>query len=321
MRYRLQSTNIFAIAVLVAYSAVSVVASAVIALRPDMPFATVWVNTTVYLVGFGLPCLIMAILLKYRQGQPLKETFSIRPLPILSILICIVLGITLQTLSSLIAQISAQFFNNLTDASITSMTVLPLPLLVFAMAILPALFEEMLCRGVLFDGYKEAPAWYQIVLPACFFGFLHMNFQQISYALPMGIILALVVYYTRSIFASIIIHFIVNGTQVTISWLAERKGMFAGGVFGEDLLLTIIGGTDNFTTNLIAAGIALVVTVLLLLALRKIHNVKGRGKRVPAPKWHKGGWIMYFALGYLFLNALVIEFLMPFMNELLNQFS
>ena len=30
---------------------------------------------------------------------------------------------------------------------------------------------------------------------------------------------------------------------------------------------------------------------------------------------------MYFALGYLFLNALVIEFLMPFMNELLNQFS
>jgi len=321
MHNRLQSTNIFAVALLAAYTAVSAVASMVIVFQPDMAFAEVWINTTVYLVGFGLPCIIMAVLLKYRRNQPLKETFSIRPLPVLSVLICLVLAITLQTISSLIAQISVRFFNNLTDDSILSMTSLPLPMLVFAMALLPAFFEEMLCRGILFDGYKETPVWYQIVLPACFFGFLHMNFQQISYALPMGIVLALVVYYTRSIFASMIIHFVLNGMQVTIAWLAENKGMFAGGVFGEDLLLTIIGSNESFTVNLIAAGVALAVTILLLLALRKIHHVSSREKRTLAPRWHKGGWIMYFALGYLFLNALAVEYLLPFMNEILNQLT
>ena len=318
MRNRLQKTNIFTIIVLVAFTAVSTIAS-VIAVFQNIAFMEVWLNSTIYLVGLGLPCIIMGVLLKYRDGQPLKETFSIRPLPILSILICIVLGITLQTVSSLIAQISAKFFNNLTNTSISNMTALPLPMIVFAMAILPAFFEEMLCRGVLFDGYKETPAWYQIVLPACFFGFLHMNFQQISYALPMGIVLALVVYYTRSIFASMIIHFVLNGTQVTVAWLAENKGMFEGGVFAEDLFLKIIGGSDDFTATLIAAAIALIVTVLVLLALRGIHHVKDREKRVVLPKWHKGGWIMYVALAYLFLNALAVEYILPFLNKITEQ--
>ena len=50
---------------------------------------------------------------------------------------------------------------------------------------------------------------------------MHLDGQQFLYAVALGIILALVVRITKSIFSSMIIHFIINGTSVTMSKLTD----------------------------------------------------------------------------------------------------
>jgi len=46
-----------------------------------------------------------------------------------------------------------------------------------------------------------------------FFGIIHLNPQQFSYAFVLGVIFAYMVYYTRSIWAGILPHFIFNASQ------------------------------------------------------------------------------------------------------------
>lgn len=322
IRHRLQMTGFFALAALGMYFAVSVAASAVMLMFP-IQYPDAWANMTLYLIGFGLPCAIYGVLLKYRFDQPLRETFSISLLPLPSVLLCFLLGLLIQPVTALIAQLSSMVFTDITSAAITAQTSMPLPLLIFSMAILPAFFEEILCRGVLYNGCKNAPVWYQLVIPAVFFGLLHMNFQQISYALPMGIFLAVVLYITGSIFSTMIIHFTLNGMQVTISWLNETLGWFERGKPLEDLWGTFCCGSDNL---LITASIALgsaVVIVLILLLLKKIRSSRSALVTAPEPtfrgisRWHTGAWILYMIFGFLFICALLMELMMPFISQVL----
>lgn len=318
MSHRLQCTNIFLIAMLGMYFLVSTVVSSAIMVVPDMPYADSWMNMTIYLSGFFLPCIVYAILMQHLWNQPIKNTFSLRKLPAASVFLSILLGILIQPVSALLAQLASMFFTDITSSSVQSMTSSPLPLMIFSMALLPALFEEILCRGILYDGYKDAPLWYQILFSGAFFGMLHMNFQQISYALPMGIFLAIVLTTTHSIYSTMIIHFVMNGTQVTLSWLNENLGWFDRGNKAEDIIASVLCGNTNLIITSTTALIALVLIIVILLVMKKLHQTdpeSAQGKRVPAPGWHKGAWILYLILGFLFMCSLLIELLMPLLQD------
>lgn len=74
--------------------------------------------------------------------------------------------------------------------------------------IIAPIFEEILYRGVLFNGllkkysYKKA-----IVFSAAIFGIAHMNLPQGVNAFCLGIIIATVYYYTRSLYVCMAMHF------------------------------------------------------------------------------------------------------------------
>ena len=51
------------------------------------------------------------------------------------------------------------------------------------------------------------------------FGIMHLDPQQFLYAAVLGFVLALVVRITNSIFASALIHFLINGTSITLQKL------------------------------------------------------------------------------------------------------
>ena len=204
MKYRLLLANIFAAVMLALYGSFTILSSMVIVVAPSLPYPIAVTSAILYLFGFGLPVLIYAVYVKKLTMQKVRETLSVRKLPILSILIVIAIAVFIQPVMSLIAQVSALFFNDITTVSIEGMTDMPLWLLILTSAVLPAVFEELVCRGMLMDGYKDTPVWYQILIPGLFFGFLHMNFQQISYAAVMGIYFAIILLITRSIWATMI---------------------------------------------------------------------------------------------------------------------
>ncbi|WP_082023985.1 CPBP family intramembrane glutamic endopeptidase [Clostridium polynesiense] len=82
---------------------------------------------------------------------------------------------------------------------------------ILAAVIIAAVFEEILFRGLVFKelskGMNISAA---IILQALFFGLAHGNKLQFIYAFYGGIILGLIYYWTNSLAAPILVHFLSN---------------------------------------------------------------------------------------------------------------
>lgn len=83
-------------------------------------------------------------------------------------------------------------------------------------AILPAIFEELLFRKVMINGAKKYGTVFSIIFTAVMFGLIHMNIPQAINAVFIGIVFAYVVIKTGSIIPSMILHFVNNGTQALL---------------------------------------------------------------------------------------------------------
>ena len=82
--------------------------------------------------------------------------------------------------------------------------------LVFAYCLLPALCEELVFRGILCAEYDRYGAVISITLSSLFFAMLHFSFPLFLNYLLLGALLAAVWYATRSLIATVILHFLYN---------------------------------------------------------------------------------------------------------------
>ncbi len=82
--------------------------------------------------------------------------------------------------------------------------------LILAYAALPAICEEFVFRGILCLEYESGGVTRAIVFSSLFFGLLHFNIQNLPVYVFSGVILALTLYATRSLFGAIIVHFLYN---------------------------------------------------------------------------------------------------------------
>ena len=79
-----------------------------------------------------------------------------------------------------------------------------------AFAVLPALTEEFVFRGIVVGEYESYGPGFAIVLSALTFAMSHFSFVRLPMFLFSGAVLALVLYATRSLFASALIHTLNN---------------------------------------------------------------------------------------------------------------
>lgn len=142
---------------------------------------------------------------------------------------------------------------------------LPLPVSLLAMAIMPAVFEEIAFRGVVLNNYKSAGILKAVFISGLFFGLFHLDFYQIGYAVAAGIFFSFLVVYTNSIYASIFSHFLINGTQVLYT-----KLIF---MISPEIVNTAINETVSTSSNyqMIVSGIffTLITTPFLVIVSKK----------------------------------------------------
>lgn len=120
-------------------------------------------------------------------------------------------------------------------------------------AILPAIFEELLFRKVMINGAKKYGTVFSIIFTAVMFGLIHMNIPQAINAVFIGIVFAYVVIKTGSIIPSMILHFVNNGTQA----------------------LLMINENNVVMTNIISyVYVALAIIGALIFVLKVIKNRK-----------------------------------------------
>lgn len=124
--------------------------------------------------------------------------------------------------------------------------------LFFLVAITPAICEELVFRGVLLQSLgREMRGWQAVALSAAVFGAFHLSFETALRFLPtafIGLLMGWVVWHSRSIFASMLMHLLNNAFVVAFLWQpALQKLAFRG----EELAWpTVAGGAV-----LLAAGL------------------------------------------------------------------
>ncbi len=119
---------------------------------------------------------------------------------------------------------------------------------IIMMAVLPAIGEELLFRGLLMRWFSKAISniHINIIITAFLFSAIHMQFFGFLPRFILGIILGYSYYWTKSIWAPIWLHFINNATTVTVYYWAFNSNSNVnpeevGNVAGlEYVLLSVI---------------------------------------------------------------------------------
>lgn len=164
------------------------------------------------------------IYLDVTRQSPL-EVLRIKLLKIKDLPLVILIGFLVIPIASFLGLITNLVFHNNVGDILSKISSLPLGIMLVVVALTPALCEEITMRGVVLSGYKRIGIHKAAVITGLLFGILHLNPSQFLYTFVLGIILAYMVDATGSIFASVICHFIFNGTNVILAWRNSRSGI------------------------------------------------------------------------------------------------
>ncbi len=122
-------------------------------------------------------------------------------------------------------------------------------------------FEEVLVRGAMLGNSKKYGTWSAAIATGLFFGLLHMNYPQVPFAAVMGFFSAFLVLKTKSIFPSILVHFIVNS-------IGGIQSLFVGRVDAEAIMAgDISAAMENPVPFIILMLIGLLILGLLGIGL------------------------------------------------------
>ena len=168
-----------------------------------------------HVITFIFPAIIYLIITK----QSIKNVLKLNKLYFKDALLIILLAFVCQPVMTFFSLISQFFFENEIGNFVTEIVASPYIILLLLIAVLPAITEEITIRGVVLSGYEDKNIYLAASITGLLFGIMHLDPQQFLYAAVLGFVLALVVRITNSIFASVLIHFLINGTSITLQKL------------------------------------------------------------------------------------------------------
>ncbi|HAJ77508.1 MAG TPA: hypothetical protein DCO89_00370 [Clostridiales bacterium] len=96
---------------------------------------------------------------------------------------------------------------------------------IFHVALLPAICEELIFRGIITNGLKKYGTITAVVLSAVLFALMHQNLQQLIYQLFLGGVMAFVVIKAGSIIYTMILHFFNNFTILLLAHLSNEAAI------------------------------------------------------------------------------------------------
>lgn len=183
-----------------------------------------------YYIGLSLGEFILiiptALYVLLDRGECLKsiQFGSIRAFDLLKL---VVLSYLISPVISFINAISTLFMDNVVTDTLETMVERPLVVIVVLLGVLPAIFEELIFRGIIYHSFRKYHIGRALLFSALLFGCMHMNLNQFLYAVVIGFFFALIVEATGSILASITIHFVINTSNVVAGILSMRMLQYA----------------------------------------------------------------------------------------------
>ena len=154
--------------------------------------------------------------------ENLIEFAGFRKFKISSALMTVLFTFLFMPLVTLINMISMCFVDNAVAAVSGEILDTPFFVIFTLMGILGPMSEELVCRGIVYHGYKRTGTMMQaLLLSSMIFALMHMNFNQAAYAFVIGVAMVLLVEATGSIWSSILVHVTFNSQQVCLMYLVD----------------------------------------------------------------------------------------------------
>lgn len=195
----------------------------------------------------GGPVLVYLVVTK----KSVVRTLRLNPISFKNILILVLVAFVMQPAVYLLASIAQIIFGNQLEFLFSDLANQPFWYLIVTVAIMPSIFEELVIRGVVMDAYRGQTLYTVIIMNGLLFGLFHMNLNQFVYTFFIGVVLSLSVYYTNSIFAGMIIHFVNNFLSIYVMNFPESMySKFELWLFAletpVDIVKFIVIGTISF---------------------------------------------------------------------------
>lgn len=226
------------------------------------------------LLGFLLPALVFVWLLPqpvvtffhFKKIEPASDLFSLVFLALGTLLLVLGLAEMIQhiPMGRIADDLQAQR-KNLESSALQMNSAFEVILRLLVMAALPAICEEIFFRGVLqrmFHSFFKKPVL-SVLATALVFALFHASWYNYVPITVAGFILGCIYFYTGNIWYNIILHFLVNGTQILIAFFQADTAA------ESSFPLT-------FASGFVVSG--LIVCFAAIKQLRK-------GKQIPGLNW------------------------------------
>ncbi len=300
-----KSANKFLFLFIIYYIFITIVLSLATAFLPFLESNTMLIVQDLFLI------LVPIIIYLFFSKRKLSELIPHKRLDVKNALYVIMITLLSWPLMSFVSALSSVFFTTyINDSIFEYIDNLPLLSCVLAFGIMPAIFEELMCRGVILSNYKTTSPLVMYILSGIAFGIIHMNFQQMSYAIVAGIFLAFYVHYTNSIYASMLAHFFINTSQVIVAKLTIK--------FAPDVAMA---EAEPLTTQSIISTAIMVIIFMPFLILTVKRFIKRNQKAADEYLNNEVGTNKKFIDIYFILAVILFLILSLGMEYLISKFN
>lgn len=235
-------------------------------------FATFFCYILIYLVMFPIMILAFQLVSKKENRASIKSGFCMPKKSFLWILKWLVISFSVSMIVSLfgtfiLIAISAitgvdvsgtnMFFASASLLTVPTYVIDTIPPLLFA-----PILEEILFRGVIFKNDEKLGFVFASVTSSLLFGFWHQTLSQIFLASVLGFVSCYLYKETKSIFPSMLLHFINNAKSVFGVFILKRMGVTN---LSDSMKLNEETITEHMTEVLLLFILLLFVVFLMIL--------------------------------------------------------
>lgn len=227
-----------------------------------------WINTNGIYVPYHVLIIVSQLLLLLPAGIYIAifkiniyKCIPYRKIKPLDMLLSLAVGYLLVPITLILNVITSLIFKNYVTDSMSDLTTYPFLIQILLIAVIPALSEEFLFRGLFYHSYRRNGIVGAAIFSAIAFGVAHFNINQFCYAVVMGVVFAYLVEATGSMWASMLAHFAFNTYSITMMKVFE--------IFGVD--------AENANINIISiVGMAFVGIVLTKIIIDYMAKRNGK---------------------------------------------
>ena len=224
-----------------------------------------------FLIAQQLALLLAPLLIwVFARREPAAGFIKARPVSLRNAALIFLICIFIQPGMMFVSGLASLFSPNVIAEVAAEAREHPFWLVLLAMAVTPSIVEELVFRGYVQSRYEGLGVGTAAIASGIFFGIIHLNIQQFFYAFALGVVFSYIVHYTGSIFAGMLAHFVINGSQLSLARLAFMLEDAMHGMLPEDGIPLEAAEVSPAVAVAVVGAFALVSTPLALYFLKTL---------------------------------------------------